>query len=221
MDATFVVVGGGIAGVSCIEILSFIKPDCKVILISESPLVKAVVNFQPVTKTLTSFDVVEQDLNTITNKYPMITVLHDTLTHIDSEDHRIRTKSDKVIRYKYLCLCMGGSPKVIPQGENSPFVLGIRDTDSVDMFIEKLKRSQRIAIVGNGGIASELIYKLDNIDIDWIVKDKHTSATFVDAGASEFLKSSIDKCDKNSEKCSTRHRYRQTQPGSGAALGIY
>lgn len=219
MEATFVIVGGGIAGVSCIETLSFLKPDSTLILVSESPVIKTAVNFAAVTRTLSSFDVVEQHIDTLSNKYPNIKIVHDSLLEINSENQMILTINNKKIKYKYLCLCMGARPKIIPQGETSPYVLGIRDTDSVDEFIQKLKKSKRIAIVGNGGIASELIYKLENVDVEWIIKDKHTSATFVDPGAAEFLKTPKQEKHENNEFC-TRLRYKEeNRIGSGAALG--
>lgn len=219
MEADFVVIGGGIAGVSCIEALSYLKPESRIILLSESPVVKAVTNFQPITKLLTVFDVIEQDLDTLSTKYQNLTVYHDSLTNINSHACVIKTKNDKEIKYKFLCLCMGGKPKIIPHGEDSPYILGIRDTDSVSKFTEKLKSAKKLAIVGNGGIATELIYKLQNVDIDWIIKDKHTSATFVDPGAAEFLKSSLEKDVDLTKSCSTRLRYKQDSVGSGAALG--
>ena len=39
-EATFVVVGGGIAGVSCAEILSVLCPSEKIILLTSSPVIK-------------------------------------------------------------------------------------------------------------------------------------------------------------------------------------
>lgn len=218
MEASFVVVGGGIAGVSCIETLSFLKPDSTVVLISESPVVKTAVNFEAVTRTLSSFDVVEQDINALSSKYPNIKIIHDSLQEINSEGHWIRTVKNVIVKYQYLCLCIGAEPKIIPQAQESPFIVGIRDTDSVDNFIEKLTTAKRIAIVGNGGIASELIYKLENIDIEWIIKDNHTTATFVDAGAAEFFK--IPREETKSDEFCTRLRYKEeNRTGSGAALG--
>ena len=39
-EATFVVVGGGIAGVSCAEMLSVLCPSEKIILLTSSPVIK-------------------------------------------------------------------------------------------------------------------------------------------------------------------------------------
>ncbi|CAH0557780.1 unnamed protein product [Brassicogethes aeneus] len=219
MEATFVVIGGGIAGVTCAESLAFLEPEESIILISESSLIKTVCNLYNITKTLANFDVVEQDSQSLTEKFRNVKVIHDTLLHIDDTNLYVETLSGVQIKYKYLCLCMGATPKLIKDAENIPQILGIRDTDSVERLQEKLEKSKKIAIVGNGGIASELVYKLQDVEVHWIIKDKHISATFVDPGAAEFFQTSLTKTD--TEKIvSKRMRYSEEDfRKSGAALG--
>lgn len=219
MEATFVVVGGGIAGVTCTETLAFLEPNESILLISESSLIKTVTNLYAITKTLTHFDVVEQKFSTFNEKYPNVDVIHDVVEEINDEEHFVTIKSKKSVKYKYLCLCTGAEPKLIPQAKEFPQILGIRDTDSVEDFIKKLAKSQKIAVVGNGGIASELIYKIRNAEIHWIIKDKHLSATFVDAGAAEFFQTSL-KNPKQPETINKRMRFQEEEKyKSGAALG--
>ncbi|KAF5298401.1 hypothetical protein FQR65_LT01179 [Abscondita terminalis] len=153
--------------------------------------------------------------------HPNITVLHDSIICINTIDNIITTKSNKKIEFEYLCICTGGRPKIIPQAEGNQYVLGIRDTDSVDEFVERLSKCTTIAVVGNGGIASEIIYKIRNVEVHWIVKDKHITATFVEPGAATFfqdcLKSKIDD-----DPCTPSKRMRYKEDGShksGAALG--
>ena len=59
-DATYVVVGGGIAGVSCAEMLSVLCPNENILLISSSPMIKAVTNISHLTKLIATFDIEEQ-----------------------------------------------------------------------------------------------------------------------------------------------------------------
>ena len=40
---------------------------------------------------------------------------------------------------------------------NHPLVLGIRDMESACKFQEKLQQARRIVVVGNGGIATEIV----------------------------------------------------------------
>ncbi|KAK9888439.1 hypothetical protein WA026_000687 [Henosepilachna vigintioctopunctata] len=221
MEANFVVIGGGIAGVSCAETLSILDSKCSVILISESALIKTAVNILAVTKTLTSFEVKEDAFENLCSKFPNIRIIHDILLKVNSEVHTIETKSHLIIKYDYLCICTGAFPKLIPQATIYPEIIGIRDTDSVEILIEKLSKTRKIAIVGNGGIATELIYQIKNMEIHWIIKDKHISSTFVDPGAAEFFESALsrDKKDDNVH-VSKRMRYSEySMPKSGAALG--
>lgn len=219
MEATFLIVGGGIAGVTCVETLAFLEPDKSIILLSESSLIKTVTNLYAITKTITHFDVEEKEAQTLADKYTNVTVIHDTLTEINDEEKYIKTKNNKTINYQFMCLCLGAEPKLIPQAQHFPQVLGIRDTDSVEELEKKLSTAKKIAIVGNGGIASELVYKVQDIEVHWIIKDKHISATFVDPGAAEFFQSSLTK-SKQPETVSKRMRYSEEEfRKSGAALG--
>lgn len=226
--STFVVVGGGIAGVSCVEVLAFYHPNERIILLTESPIIKAATNLVALGKSLTRFDIEEKHASTLPGNIAVIT---DRLLSINSHKKTVETELGKIIRYKFLCLCTGARPKLIEQGTNNKHVLGIRDTESVVEFQKRIANSRRIVIVGNGGIASELIYELKNVSIDWVIKDKYVSQTFVDPGASAFFQSRIQNAGQPPSEGATkgpvlkRMRYgedadnNQTVTNSGAALG--
>ena len=116
--------------------------------------------------------------------------------------------------YKKLCLCTGSTPKLVDF--DSSFVIGLRDTDSAAYLKQKLAKSKKICVVGNGGIATELIYELKNVNIIWIVRDKYIASTFVDAGAAEFLLNSVGT-ERNTDKPSATLRYTIS---SSAATGV-
>ncbi|XP_018562937.1 pyridine nucleotide-disulfide oxidoreductase domain-containing protein 1 [Anoplophora glabripennis] len=220
MEAVFVIVGGGIAGVTCAETLAFFEPEKSIILLSESSLIKTVTNLHAITKILTNFDIKEISAQEFSTKHSNITVIHDTLIEINDEEHFIKTKDSKTIKYQYLCLCTGAEPKLIPQANEFPEILGIRDTDSVESVVQKVKESKKIIIVGNGGIASELVYKIQNAEIHWVIKDRHIAATFVDPGAAEFFQPSLEKREMCEPPVSKRMRYKEEEfKKSGAALG--
>lgn len=106
--------------------------------------------------------------------------------------------------YKKLCLCTGANPKLLHF--DSPHIIGLRDTDSAINLKEKLATSKKVCIVGNGGIATELIYELKNVEVVWIIRDKYIASTFVDAGAAEFLMNCVGS-DKDAVKPATTLRY--------------
>ncbi|NXA16101.1 PYRD1 protein, partial [Sapayoa aenigma] len=100
---------------------------------------------------------------------------------------KIVTKDGKVYIYEKLCLCAGVKPKLIFEGNPYVYVLGIRDTDSAQAFQKNLAQAERIIVIGNGGIALELVYEIQDCEVIWAIKDKAIGNTFFDAGAAEFL----------------------------------
>lgn len=218
MESTFLVIGGGIAGVSCVETLSYLCPTEKIILLTESAIIKTVVNLVPLGKAISRFDVEEQTAHG--HLRPNVKIIVGRLAAINSKDKHIRTVSNVQIRYRWLCLCTGAQPKIIDTpADASPYVLGIRDTESVLQFQRRIQNSKRLAIVGNGGIASEIVYETSDLHIDWIVKDQYIAQTFVDPAASEFFQSRIrnkDTRDRTEKSTIKRMRYDETTTDGGA-----
>lgn len=192
---TFVVVGGGIAGVTCAETIAICCPDQSILLMTESNIIKTVANLEPVARYLHKFDVKERSLaGTAPGSSflaPAIVTEVDCLKHVDAKQKFILTTSGKKIHFEYLCLCTGGKPRLIESDNH--LVLGIRDTDSVLELQKRLKSSERVILVGNGGIASELAHELQGIEVHWVVKDNHIASTFIDPGAAFFFQQVLDK----------------------------
>ena len=59
-ETTYAIIGGGIAGVSCAEMLSTLCPNDKILLLTASPVVKAVTNLSHLTKLIATFDIAEK-----------------------------------------------------------------------------------------------------------------------------------------------------------------
>ena len=69
-------------------------------------------------------------------------------------EHSVVTETGNTYFYKKLCICTGGRPNIIAE---LPCVIGIRDTESVQQLTSRLSKARRVVIVGNGGIALELV----------------------------------------------------------------
>ena len=106
-EATFVIVGGGIAGVSCVEQITYLCPDEPVILISASSVVKSVTNLSQISKLLSSFDVTEKDNSTFASEFANLKVIQGIVNEVDPEKREILLENDSKIKYKYLVLCHG------------------------------------------------------------------------------------------------------------------
>lgn len=205
-EFSFIVVGGGISGVTCVETLASLNPDVKTLLITASPVVKAVTNFAQITKTLEKFEVKEALSTELTARFPNLTVVNGLVTRLCSKTKEVKISDGRVFKYKKLCLCIGASPKVI--AKDHPYVLGIRDTETVQAFEEKLKDSCRIVVIGNGGIATELVYKIKCCDVVWAIKDASIVSTFVDAGAAKFFLPNVSKEKTEPEGPLKRRKYQ-------------
>lgn len=224
MKATFVIIGGGIAGVSCAEQLAFLCPEEEIMLISVSSVVKSVTNLTKISQLLSTFDIEEKDNDKFQDEHANLKVIQGFVTEIDSEKHEIKVENCiERIQYQYVILCHGARPKLLA---NDKFILGIRDTESVHKFQENLKGAKKIVIVGNGGIATELVHELKNVEIVWVIKDSSISSTFVDPGASQFFLEELLKNYPKDEKTVTkRSKYtaqefqEQTSKVFGGALG--
>ncbi|XP_043943747.1 pyridine nucleotide-disulfide oxidoreductase domain-containing protein 1 [Protopterus annectens] len=189
MDSPFkgkvVVVGGGIAGVTCAEQLAFDFPSEDIILLTASSVIKAVTNLKPVSRTLEDFKVEEHGCSSLEDRCPNIKVIQSPVKALDGTGHKVFTEDGRCYSYEKLCICTGARPKLI--AKENPFVLGIRDTDSAQEFQKRLESAKRIIVIGNGGIALELVYEVEGCEVIWAIKDKAIGNTFFDAGAAAFL----------------------------------
>lgn len=222
---TFVIVGGGIAGVTCAEQLASQFPSEGIYLLTASPLVKTITNFKQVSKTLEEFNVEEQPSSVLEEKYPNLKIVQSAVQLLQVKEHQLQTDNGQTFHYKKLCLCSGARPKLLTQ--DNPHVLGIRDTDSAQEFQKRLSKAKRIVVVGNGGIALELVYEVEGCEVIWAIKDKAIGNTFFDAGAAQFLIPSLEAEKKDRSLACKRARYTTEKTGGqsgvlgelGSALG--
>jgi len=213
IKATFVVVGGGIAGVSCVEALKlYMTNEHSVLLISESPVIKVVTNIKFHTKIAAGFNIEDRNIGCEEN----VEYLIDKVIAVDSTSHIVYTENHE-IEYKKLCLCLGATPKLLEY--NKDYVIGLRDTHSVEHLKTILSRANRVIIVGNGGIATDLVYKLNGVEIIWVIRDEHISLPFLDVGAAQFFSNCLNNKHSTIQQIK-RIRYQAgEESGIGAALG--
>ncbi|XP_012675937.2 pyridine nucleotide-disulfide oxidoreductase domain-containing protein 1 isoform X2 [Clupea harengus] len=214
----FVVVGGGIAGVTCAEQLASQFTSDSVVLLTAAPLVKTVTNYKRVAKILEDFDVEEQPSTVLEGKYPNLKVIQSAVKTLQAEEHTLHTEDERSFHYEKLCLCSGAKPKLL--NRNNPHVLGIRDTDSAQEFQKRLSTARRIVVVGNGGIALELVYEVEGCEVIWAVKDEAIGNTFFDAGAAQFLIPSLALDKPERAMPCKRARYTTEPVADGAAAGM-
>lgn len=221
--AKWLVVGGGIAGVTCAEQLALQCTEDNVFLLTAAPLIKAATNVKQVLRTLEEFDVEEKESSSLERQYPNIRVISSAVRELKAEQQQVITEDGRHYTYDRLCLCAGARPKLINDG--NPYVLGIRDTDSAKTFQCRLAKAKRVVIVGNGGIALELVYEIEGCEVIWAVKDKSIGNTFFDAGAAQFLIPQLSSDKAETPLACKRTKYTTALPAErkesrlGSALG--
>ncbi|CAF0943950.1 unnamed protein product [Didymodactylos carnosus] len=225
----YVVIGGGISGVTCVETLATFAPEATILLLTGSPLIKAITHYVKLSKFLEEFDISEKPFSYLAEQHSNLTLLNKIVDHLDTDKHTLICTDDTIIKYDKLCICAGAHPKLIC--DSNPFVLGIRDTETVDSFQKKLLSAKQIVIVGNGGIATELVYEVENCSVIWAVRDEHISTTFFDEAAACFFLDKIQQKKNNQEEKLNEKRtkyetveitnkpIKMTSSISGGALG--
>ena len=112
-------------------------------------MIKSVTNISQLTKFLSSFDVEEVHVDKYQTRNKGLKVVQDEALEVRADSHEIKLKSGGTVKYKKLCLCHGARPKLIcPPSSSSDdavndYILGIRDTESVETFQKKLANARR------------------------------------------------------------------------------
>ncbi|ULU04414.1 hypothetical protein L3Y34_017288 [Caenorhabditis briggsae] len=184
----YVIVGGGIAGVSCAnEIIGLERcPKLEVVLVSGSSSVKSVENYRKIGQYGEKFDVKEADSSEI---FPdkRFKFLHATVTNWDAQKKQITLQNGETLKYDKLCIATGSRPKLQDElGSDSRFLF-LRDTQSARELQNQLGNAKHLLIVGNGGIATELIYELKNVFVTWLVRDAWICASFFPDDVEKFV----------------------------------
>jgi NADH dehydrogenase FAD-containing subunit len=125
----YVVIGGGIAGVSCAQELASltVNVDASVHLISASGALKASQGSMEITKHLEEFVVYEKSSDVFRIDHPNIEVSVGVVKHVDPLAKKVILDSGSDVYYDKLCICTGAKPTMLL--DNHPRIIGLRDVD--------------------------------------------------------------------------------------------
>eukprot|EP00890_Picochlorum_soloecismus_P004543 jgi/Picsp_1/508/NSC_00506-R1_pyridine nucleotide-disulfide oxidoreductase domain-containing protein 1-like len=221
---SYVVIGGGVAGVSCARTLCGLRSDDKVVIISPDDVFKEARVVERVTKGgIEDVRVVVQDEGSWSASHPNVTHVKDSVVGIDVGEGKVERKSGPPIGYDALCVCTGSCPKRLCA--ESDLVISLRDTDSVKALSSKLENCESVLIVGNGGIALDLVASIYGPDVVWAVRHDHIGDAFFDAEVGNFMLEelvSLRECMKSnhaSDKCLEARKTESSDGGRGKVMG--
>lgn len=143
MVYNLVVIGGGISGVSCVTTLASLNSDNQIYLISASPLIKQVNNLKQKGHQLEEFEVIESTGDDLVKRFSNINIVYGIVEKLDVKAKLVCINNSRQIKYHKVCICTGARPKLI-EHSCSDYVVGIRDTSSVDELRKKLSSATRI-----------------------------------------------------------------------------
>lgn len=204
-----VVVGGGVAGISCIESLfQEIRQDrsnqpilSRIVLISESRIIKQVTNYSVRGRRLENFDITSAEADELQSNTPNcveFSIIQGIVKFVDYDAKTVeycqfsdgRIERNK-LEFDVLCFCQGSRPKRLNYRNRKPEIddkiLQIRDLSSVVYLQNQLSLCKRVAFIGNGGISLELVGKISRCHKTWIIKDRYIGCPYFDSGAAKFL----------------------------------
>lgn len=207
------------AGTTVAEHLPLFDSDATITLISATETVKKVTNLERRGEVVSSFDVTDS-----TPENQCYQFICGVVNSFDFSAKTVTLTDGSLVRYDKLCLAMGARPNVLYP--SSCHVVGIRDTESVQDLQSRLGHCRHVTVVGNGGIASELVFAASRCHITWVIKDQTISSVFVDSVASKFLLDSLKERSSSdeTETVSKRQIYSRTITDDksavlGSALG--
>ncbi|CAM9410309.1 unnamed protein product, partial [Laminaria digitata] len=174
-------------------------PSSKVTLVAPSSSLKAVRDVEQITPLVAVVDVRNRSAEEFALEHPGISLVCSEVTRVDADQNEAKLASGGSIAFDRCCLATGASPSL---SYTHPRVIGIRDNESVANLSKQLADARRVLIVGNGGIALELVQALTSAQacqIVWAVRDAYVGNTFFDPNASAFLLPSLSAYGKSRE----------------------
>jgi len=101
LEAAYVVVGGGIAGVSCVQTLATLTQQ-PVLLVSGSDVVRLASNLNQLTQTLVQFDVQEKSGRELEESHPGLKVITGvTVKALDPQLKQLKLSDSRTVKYLF------------------------------------------------------------------------------------------------------------------------
>lgn len=154
----FLVIGGGIAGVSAAEAIHKVDPDADITLISEE---HSLPYFRMSLTRYLAGEIERDQLDLHKDSWYLenhIEVVVDArVVDVDSALKRVTLNDGRVFQYEKLLLANGASPFVPPfPGKELPGATTLRSMEDADHILEALEHNARVVCIGGGLLGLEI-----------------------------------------------------------------
>jgi NADH dehydrogenase FAD-containing subunit len=156
ISGRYVVVGGGVAGVTCAREIARLHGDDSVVLVTKGNIVKNSEVVEAYSEYMEDVRVrLEKGREETFGDLKNVSCVDGVVVEMDVVEKRLLLDSGEVVLYDKVCICSGASPKRVLESDE---VMTLRDTDSILSVGERLAKCGSLMVVGNGGIALDLVY---------------------------------------------------------------
>lgn len=105
----------------------------------------------------TGIEIIKGEVSSLSYEEKAVYLAGIFIFHSKSTSIRNFPLDGSKVHYDRLCICTGARPKLI---HDHPNIIGLRDLQSIEELLRHLQSARRVVIVGNGGIALELIHQV-------------------------------------------------------------
>lgn len=233
MMYTYLIIGGGIAGVMAAETIREHDEHATIGIISDEPhvLYSRVLLPSYLKKRIPREKVFLRSVDDFVRKRIDLH-LQKGAKYIDTERHEIILTSGERFGYDKLLIASGGTPAQWGREEDQRYIYRLQTLDDADRLFAALPRIRNPIVVGSSFISFEFleIFSLHSIQPVLLVRGSHCFSRFVDAAGGALLKKNFEdngvsvKCDEAIEKItdggSVVTKRGETIPMDALAVGV-
>ena len=196
----YVIIGGGIAGVTAAETIRERDKNATITIISTEPhvLYSRVLLPYYLKKRIPREKLFLRTINDFTEKQIDMRLLEEVVG-INPEKHEVDLKSGASLLFKKLLIASGGQAKQWGTAVDQPFLYRLQTIDDADRLMQDFYKIKKAVVIGSSFIGLEFleIFTLRKIPVVLLMRDIHFFSKLLDArgGAlmqKNFVKHGID-----------------------------
>jgi len=194
----YLIIGGGVAGVTAATEIRDNKPDASIAIISQEPVCfySRVLLSNYLMGEIKREKLILRDEEWFGNQNIKL-FLNESVTLLDAKSHKVMTSKNREIGYDKLLIATGVKPKILPvAGGDLPgvfYLWNMEDADHILAEIENIKKLPReqqvIAVIGGGFICQSLvkIFTAHDLLVHLLMRGKYYWSKFISEAGGRLL----------------------------------